>query len=477
MRLARADTLVVREPPLIAWRLVALFVVVLALATWSPLMVDALLGALVLWALRGRAASLQALELATVVKYMNPALVTYDTVSSALLWLVVFVAAARVWAAADGRAWRDLAPVASFLAVGAVLSMIASPAVEISIMKLVTFGLVVTTLVLGVGALDDDARARLQTWLTSLAITVAGCSAASVARPEIAYLVNGTGLQGVLNHPQGLGAFLAPVAALLLAQLVLLQRRARIPLLTAAGLVWAVMVLTEARTAVVAATCGVVAALLLRLHWGRTTPAQASTGRVLATIGLAALGLVVAGVATDAVGGAVNRFLLKHSGAENLGAAFHQSRGAGIESQWQNFVAAPLTGHGFGVYADGNFPSGVTRLWGVPISAPVEKGFVPAAVLEETGILGGCAFAWIVWSLWRRTSRTLDPARMALLVGALAVNLGEALMLAPGGLGLHIWLVLALASSTPGARAALASAGAGSRPAPLPVPRFTNVLP
>jgi hypothetical protein len=415
--------------------------------------------------LRDRVAALQALELSVLVKYMNPGLVSYDELSGVLLWAVILVASARVWAGASAAQWQRVVPVLGFTALAMVLALAASPAVEISLMKLVTFGVIVATVLMGADGLTDEQRAGLERWLLTLGLVVIGASALTLLRPDIAFRLNGSGLQGVFNHPQSLGTFTAPFAAVLLAAALLRRGRANVVWLAAIALCWAVMLLTEARTAAFAAVPGVMSALAARFWWGRQARRDIGAGRVIAVLGCAVLAFIVVAVQNEAVGRAVTSFLLKRSGEQQVSAALHASRGVGIESQWTNFLDAPLTGHGFGVYVDGSFPDGVTRVWGIPISAPVEKGFVPTAVLEETGLPGAMLFTLLIGSLWLTAWRSRDPMRVALFVGALGVNVGEAVILSPGGIGLHVWILLALAS------------GRVARPARSSVPQPVGALP
>jgi hypothetical protein len=456
-----------------SWRLAVMFVVLVATLMISPL-VDVVLLALVIWALRGGTATIQALELSVLVKYMNPGLVRYDLYSGALLWLVIIVAALRVASEVSPRQLRRLVPVAVYVVIAALLSVAVSPAVAISLMKLLTFALVVCTVVMSADTLSASERESLQTWMLTLGITAIALSALTLLQPGIAYLRNGSGLQGILNHPQSLGSFAAPFAAVLLAK-VLLQRKSAGPiLLVATGLCWTVMFLTQARTAAFAATIGTLAALGARLWTGRRRASDATTGRIVALIAAGCLAIVVTATVTGKVGSAVTGFLLKRSGEQQIGAAFKASRGYGIESQWANFLDAPLTGHGFGVYPDGVFPSGVTRIWGIPISAPVEKGFVPTAVLEESGLLGALAFAALVFSLWLGAWRSRDPLRIAAFVSCVGVNVGEAIILSPGGIGLHIWVLMALAAASPAKAALAASVRAPAMPTARQ--RFPNVM-
>ena len=150
-------------------------------------------------------------------------------------------------------------------------------------------------------------------------------------------------------------------------------------------------------------------------------------------------------IARGDVVGKAEGFLLKRSGESDLSAAFHQSRGAGIASQWRNFVERPLTGHGFGVYAASTAPMYVVEFYGIPISAPVEKGFLPTAVLEETGLVGGLMFLLVLAQLARLAWRSRDARWFGLFAACVATNVGEASMLAPGGPGLLLWCFIALA--------------------------------
>lgn len=461
-----------------SWLAAVIVVMLVALATLAPKIVDAVLIALTFWAVRSRLAALQALELSVIIKYMNPALTSYDTLSGVLLWLVILVAAARVAAQAAPYHWRRTVPVLIYATTAALLSLIASAAVEISVMKIITFTLIVCTIILGMHGLAPPERSKMQSWLLTVGIVVVALSALTMIQPAVAFFLNGSGLQGIFNHPQSLGSFTAPLAALLMARLVL-QRKSIGPLSVAlVAMIWTVMFMTEARTAAFAATLGVMAALGSRMWWGRKRRNDASTGRVVAIIGSAVLALLAATVLTDRVGSAVTGFLLKRSGESQVGAALHTSRGTGIESQWRNFLAAPVTGHGFGVYPDGRFPAGVTRVFGIPISAPVEKGFVPSAVLEESGVLGGIAFALMVGSLAAAVWRSQDPLRVAMLASALGVNAGEAVLLAPAGIGMHIWIVIALACTFDGVTMRRAEAAVVRVRASAPVgrARFPNVM-
>ena len=57
---------------------------------------------------------------------------------------------------------------------------------------------------------------RLEGGIVLLGLTVTALSALTLLRPGIAFLLNGTGLQGILNHPQSLGTLLQRAASVAL---------------------------------------------------------------------------------------------------------------------------------------------------------------------------------------------------------------------------------------------------------------------
>ena len=113
-----------------------------------------------------------------------------------------------------------------------------------------------------------------------------------------------------------------------------------------------------------------------------------------------------------------------------------------MERSMANFYESPLVGIGFGVPSDfGRFGS-VETVGGIPLSASIEKGFMPTAMLEEVGIIGtglvliflglisfpivqwgGIAINWMYWT-------------------ALLMNGGAAVFFSVGGLGIIMWIVV-----------------------------------
>ena len=84
----------------------------------------------------------------------------------------------------------------------------------------------------------------------------------------------------------------------------------------------------------------------------------------------------------------------------------------------------------------------VVRFQGIPISASVEKGFLPTAVLEETGIIGSSFLVLLLFSISFPIFKYGKPWEIWMFATALLLNAGEAMLLSPGGKGLLIWIVI-----------------------------------
>jgi hypothetical protein len=306
------------------------------------------------------------------------------------------------------------------------------------------FTVAVTTVLTAYTKITPAQVTYLRKWFGTLFVVIIALSFLTLAVPSIAFARNGTGMQGVLSHPQSLAIFLAPFAAWLIANLLLLKGTFRWPDVGLIVLTMTLLFLSEARTSIVCITIATLTVLSIRILSARQTLVGASAGKITGILVSVFFGIVLATLASSKIYDAAVKFAFKRTDAADVGEAFYQSRGGGIASQWQNFVEQPFQGHGFGVYAQGPPSASLVEFAGIPISAPVEKGFVFTAVLEETGIIGGLLFWLMIFHLARQAWRNADLRWIAMFVACIAVNIGEAILVSPGGIGMMIWLFIGL---------------------------------
>jgi hypothetical protein len=434
-----------RPAGVISWPLAVVFTVgAIALAT-SSVVGTAVLAGCMIAALISPVRAVQALTIATLVAYANPAIFMPAPVEGVLLRLVLLCAIARVVPTIRASDLRILWPVWLFSVVEALCSLQTSPAVTISMMKVLEFISGITAVLVAYNHVRPSQLAGLQRWVITISITVIGLSALTLVKPSVALGGDG-GLQGLLNQPQALGIFMAPFAAWAIAGTLLMRRRAtRLELLMALALA-GLIVLSKARTAGFGVACAVGVVIIGRAL-GRRRVGQAALGRPILICVLACIGLAGFAAMTGGLSKIVNDYLYKGTEGQvsTLNQAFYNSRGGGALGEWDDFRQKPWFGNGFGVYPDGHFPSGVQTFDGIPISAPIEKGFLPTAILQEGGVLGGALLTLIIGSLCRRAWRNTDLRWRAMFIACLAINVGECVFMSPGGIGIFDWLLLTLA--------------------------------
>jgi hypothetical protein len=136
-------------------------------------------------------------------------------------------------------------------------------------------------------------------------------------------------------------------------------------------------------------------------------------------------------------------FLLKDDSDTSITESLQSSRSGLIERSMENFRAAPLTGIGFGVPSEPGLVRIETGALGLPTGASVEKGFMPSAVLEETGLTGAIMVVFIIVFLIKPVTQKGSLSMLCLLMTCLMINAGEMVFFSVGGMGLHLWLLMA----------------------------------
>ena len=134
-------------------------------------------------------------------------------------------------------------------------------------------------------------------------------------------------------------------------------------------------------------------------------------------------------------------FINKKDNVSNVLEIGEASRGVLVYPMIANISENPLTGIGFGVASIQSMRQ-VNRenIFGLPTSAPTEKGVMPVAVLEELGVFG--LISVVLW-LWIIMYRSFQSGFSTFVVATTVMftNLGEASLFSVGGMGL-LFLIL-----------------------------------
>ncbi|MBN8716006.1 O-antigen ligase family protein [Thermomonas sp.] len=434
-----------------AFLLVALGLLALRLA--SSATASATFFLLAAYAFTGRMQAIQALALSWLFSMLSDGVAPEASMASLGRYAVLFAAALSVLLrsarprAATGAPMRRLVLVTLLVGMGMLVhSLLFSPMRDVSALKAISWTLAVTTLLSAWSGLGEAAREQLERQLFGMLIAILLASLPLVASGR-GYLVNGTGFQGVLAHPQAFGPTVAMLGAWLGSRIVA-DRRPPWRLVGLFVLCLVMIVLSEARTAGLGLLLGLMFAALVGRILARRRLRDYLPGlrsrRVQMTIGL---GLLVVIAASPFLGQRVGAYLAKRSGTSNVVEAYDRSRGSKVEEMWANIRAHPLRGIGFGVASD-PFTMEVKRdpVLGLPTGASIEKGVVFLAAWEELGLLGFMAVMGWLWVLVRRAARGgMTPLTVALT--ALLMNFGEATLFSPSGMGILSLILLAWAAT------------------------------
>ncbi len=409
----------------------------------APFAISLFYAGLCVWALMGPKQALQAITLAVFIRYLNPGLFSLPFEIGPLSWLILLLAFVRNVFLFKSDVLSKLVPLCVFAVVVMTLTFTTSHYPMVSIMKLLSFTLGATTVLICCEALKANEIRQLWVWILALFAVVMCLSLATFLIPAAAYH-RGAGFQGLLNHPQSLGALIAPFVSWLLAR-VFFQKKSllSIPVFISVILI-GISIFSETRTAMVAVALGLSASFIAFTLSHRRYKRFGNLGKTLAKAGTVACLLVVAVLAYKPAQDVIMSYVFKRE-SQNLEEAL-SSRSAGIASQWQNFLAKPVAGWGFGIYPGEDFAKEVHTFMGIPISAPVEKGFIPTALLEEVGVVGALCFFYLIAALCRYTVRAVDIRWSAVFFSCLFVNLGEMVFFSAGGIGIFYWVLMGLST-------------------------------
>ncbi len=324
----------------------------------------------------------------------------------------------------------------AILGVGLIVhSFIFSLFPSISLLKAVLWVAVSLTLLSSASRLDEGARNKLHLFFLAFFAAVLLLSLLSWPLPE-SRLLNGTGLQGLINHPQVFGVFCAIAGAYYFGAAVSVERPPWL-LLLGTLLCLVGVIASESRTggmALIGACAAIVAIAALKSAGEFRASLPGLTSGRMAFLGvLAAIAMLYnANVFQTVAGG----FIDKRSGVTGVGQAFEVSRGDLLADMRENISERPIQGIGLGVASDVHLMvAELDQVTGLAVSAPVEKGVMWIAIFEELGmVLGGIFLIWVVWGVHRATIG--GAAVGAASIAYFLTNFGEATFFSPGAFGL-----------------------------------------
>jgi len=406
------------------------------------------------YALAGPRQAIVSLWLVWVFNMLNHGLFPAPGSAAFLRHAVVLGAFLSVFIHGRKSAYRNtgfLIPVTVTMCVFLIVhSMVFSQQIDVSLLKAISFSMTAIAAVIGWGSLSVTERRDTEqfVWGSLGAFAILSLPLAGLA---VGYFRNGNGFQGVMVHPQNFGPTLAVFAVLLITTGLTNRKFGWTAVALIALCVFSVY-LSKARIGAVALAGGLILGVSAELLRRMAVRIREHNGLRLSRLLAASLGLVLAlAVAGPWIVPKFWDFIDKGSKSESFTEAALRSRGSKLAELLENIRARPTVGIGFGIDPSADY-YGIARdpIFGLPVMATVEKGVMPVAVIEETGIMGAMfTYPWLLLLMWRATSKGVVAGSVCFAV--LVTNLAEACLFSPGGQGMFQLLLAVWAATFPAA--------------------------
>lgn len=312
-------------------------------------------------------------------------------------------------------------------------SLLISEISEISLFKILAWSLTIGILIKCWSGIDPHERYQLEELIFVVLVLIALASVPLLAIGA-GREVNGTGFQGVLGHPQAFGIIIGFLGTW--STLTFLDSPTT-PMSIIAASSYALVILSGARTAFFSMIVGLLATFIIIPILTRRRLASLLPGLHHPLAIPAALFIILGLIATSSsLEGVLTQFINKGRQFDDLTEAYADSRGKLIEIMLMNIDRNFYSGIGFGIASD-PYEMKITRdpIFGIPISAVIEKGALPFAVFEELGLFGFLIFIlWMITVTFRASRSGVVP--LALTLVFIALNFGESTLFSAGGAGI-----------------------------------------
>jgi hypothetical protein len=265
-----------------------------------------------------------------------------------------------------------------------------------------------------------------------------------VQYPNIGYALNENYFQGLLNHPQAFGLTAAGLGAIFVSQLVTQNKVTLLSIITIVICI-SLTILSGSRTSFFSFILAIIIFFLLFPIY------TIKKIKLLSHFSLNKLFLIlfffliffawmiIPGIS---ISDHIINFINKQGELylENILITYQKSRSILYEPMIVNILENPFKGIGFGIASEFSNIN-IKYFMNIPFSAPIEKGNLPLAILEEVGLYGFIFF--MIWILILvRLAIANSSGALIVLLTFLLFNFGEAGLFSPKGYGMLYLIVI-----------------------------------
>lgn len=415
----------------------------------EPATILVLIG-LSVWSLMGVRPALQALTLGILVFFLNKNLYSSGSnITLMLRWVLLFTASGSIFIRAK-IINKPILFLLFFCGGVSILSFLYSHVMAVSLFKIITFTIGATAILTGFKNTIHD-KGYWESWFYSIFVTIVIYSALlyptglGKATYE-GYISVTTHFIGAFKHPNAFGVYMGITLCYLLGK-VIIERKGSFFDVFIVVLAIVEILLSGTRGAVVNIFLSGLLLLLYSLFKNKTWRSKiGGVFRNKKNLTYFAFALIIVLIGFNRVYDAASKFIVKRE-VSTLEDAYGFERILRTSRQIENIQEYPFTGIGFGVHTNPEWwlKSGrisYDPIFGLPIGASVEKGFIFVSVVEENGWIGTILLLFFIGALIKLVGRNKDLPSMYLLFSCFMVNISEAIFFSLGGLGLYAWLMI-----------------------------------
>ncbi len=407
-----------------------------------------------LYSLTGRRQIIESIFLSWFFTFLNNEITPptlFDFFNRYLIILTCFIS---VLIRANLRKSEEVTIITTALGIFFIIhSIFFSQIPELSILKASIWILYIVTLLLAWNGMSYLEYNESKRWIVSFIFIIVLASLFIFFFSDVGYSLNSSYFQGILNHPQALGLTAAGSASLIISQL-LSQKSNKLYQFLKIFICFYLIFLSGSRTAALALIFALSICLFIFFitNFNKIISIHKISFNIFKFLSLIIF-LVFIGIFIfqyqDSIGTLTQSFINKTEkiNVENIFSAYFTSRKVLFEPMLMNIFDKPFSGIGFGIASD-PLSMNIKKILGIPISAPIEKGILPLAILEEVGVFG--LFLFIVWIfILLIRANTNSFGSFFILITLLMFNLGEAGLFSPNGFGMLYLILLTLVVTKP----------------------------
>ena len=396
------------------------------------------------YALLGKEEAIQALVLSWFFASINPALTNVLDNQVLFRYLIIFSAFTSIFFRTSFLKFDLVSIFTLFLsALIIVHSIFFSHHKDVSILKILSWTIVMLTLLKAWSGLNVLEHRRMQKWIVKLLLFILLLSIPTLFFREIGFHVNRYSFQGILNHPQVFGATTALLAAVFFGLLLEENNKSSIFLIILVSFSCYLILLSRGRTAGLGLFLASVTSLsifFILSHFKKKFRLPIFKSRSLFYISI--IFVIIFILLGSEASQLIDIFLSKGESDGSIYDAYKKSRFVLFDKMLPNIDKNFMTGIGFGVTSD-PLTMNIQRdpIFNIPISASTEKGMVFIMMLEEVGF-----FIFIIFIMWLSyifyKAFTNGFVELMVFFTIIFLNLGESSFFSMGGLGLLLIILL-----------------------------------